>query len=234
MKITIIYDNTAYKKELRADWGFSCLVEVENTPRILFDTGTDGSILLYNMKKLNIDPTSIDEVFISHAHFDHTGGLSAFLNVNNNVKVYVPVSFSGVRGSKEVISVSEPLKIHDNVFSTGELDHIEQSMAVHPVRDSEVWRKAQREHISNGVKTEKGIVLVVGCSHPKMSHILGAASKFGEAYAIIGGMHGFSEFGLFKNLELICPTHCTQHQSELKSLYPEKYIEGGAGRIIEV
>ncbi len=213
MKITIIYDNTVYKKELRSDWGFSCLVEVENTPRILFDTGTNGSILLYNMKKLNIDTTSIDEVFISHAHFDHTGGLSAFLNVNNNVKVYVPVSFGGVRGPKEVISVSEPLKIHDNVFSTGELDSIEQSMAV---------------------KTEKGIVLIVGCSHPKMSHILDAASQFGKVYAIIGGMHGFSEFELFKNLELICPTHCTQHQAELKSLYPEKYIEGGAGRIIEV
>jgi len=213
MKVTIIYDNTAYKKELRADWGFSCLVEVENTPRILFDTGTNGSILLDNMKKLNIDPTSIDEVFISHAHFDHTGGLSAFLNVNNNVKVYVPVSFRGVRGAKEVISVSEPLKIHDDIFSTGELDAIEQSM---------------------GVKTKKGIVLVVGCSHPRMSHILDAASQFGKVYAIIGGMHGFSKFELFKNLELICPTHCTQHKAELKSLYPEKYIEGGAGRIIEV
>jgi len=213
MKITIIYDNTAYKKGLRSDWGFSCLVEIENTPRILFDTGTNGSILLNNMKKLNIDPTSIDEVFISHSHFDHTGGLSAFLNVNNNVKVYVPVSFRGVRGTEEVISVIEPLKIHGNVFSTGELDSIEQSMAI---------------------KTEKGIVLVVGCSHPRMSHILDAASQFGKVYAIIGGMHGFSEFELFKNLELICPTHCTQHQAELKSLYPEKYIEGGAGRIIEI
>lgn len=213
MKVTIIYDNTAYKKGLRADWGFSCLVEVENTPRILFDTGTNGSILLDNMKKLNIDPTSIDEVFISHAHFDHTGGLSAFLNVNNNVKVYVPVSFRGVRGAKEVISVSEPLKIHNNVFSSGELDAIEQSM---------------------GVETEKGIVLIVGCSHPYMDHILDAARKFGKIYGIIGGLHGFSEFDLFKNLELICPTHCTQHKAELKSLYPEKYIEGGAGRIIEI
>ena len=213
MKITIIYDNTVYKRGLRSDWVFSCLVEIENTPRILFDTGTNGSIILYNMRKLNIDPTSIDEVFISHAHFDHTGGLLAFLNVNNNVKVYVPVSFRGVRGAKEVISVSEPLKIHENVFSTGELDSIEQSMAV---------------------ETEKGIVLVVGCSHPKMSHILDVASQFGKVYAIIGGMHGFNEFELLKNLELICPTHCTQHQVELKSLYPEKYIEGGAGRIIEV
>jgi 7,8-dihydropterin-6-yl-methyl-4-(beta-D-ribofuranosyl)aminobenzene 5'-phosphate synthase len=50
MKITIIYDNTAFRKDFQADWGFSCLVEVENTPKILFDTGADGKILLNNME----------------------------------------------------------------------------------------------------------------------------------------------------------------------------------------
>ena len=213
MKVTIIYDNEVFKEGLVADWGFSCLVEVENTPGILFDTGTNGSILLSNMEKLDIDPATISEVFISHAHFDHTGGLSAFLNVRSDVKVYVPASFRGVRGVKEVINVGESLSIHENVFSTGELDHIEQSMAV---------------------KTDKGLVLIVGCSHPKMAHILKAASQFGNIYAIIGGMHGFSEFDLFKDLELICPTHCTSHKREIKSLYPEKYIDGGVGKIIFV
>jgi 7,8-dihydropterin-6-yl-methyl-4-(beta-D-ribofuranosyl)aminobenzene 5'-phosphate synthase len=211
MRITLLYDNDVYKKGLQADWGFSCLVEIENTPTILFDTGTNGSILLSNMEKLNIDPASIDEVFISHAHFDHVGGLSAFLNVKSDVIIYVPPSLRGVRGGKEVISVSEPLTIHENVFSTGELDHIEQSMAV---------------------KTEKGIVIIAGCSHPRMAHILKAASQFGKVYAIIGGLHGFSEYALFKDLELICPTHCTQHKAEIKSLFPEQYIDGGVGRVI--
>ena len=211
MQITILYDNDAYKEGFQADWGFSCLVEIENTPTILFDTGTSGSILLSNMEKLNIDPSSIDEVFISHAHFDHVGGLSAFLDAKSDVTVYVPSSFRGVRGAKEVISVSQAQKIHDNIFSTGELDHIEQSMAV---------------------KTDKGIVLIVGCSHPRMTHIFKAASKFGNVYAIVGGLHGFNEFGLFEDLDLICPTHCTQHKAEIKSLYPEQYIDGGVGRVI--
>jgi 7,8-dihydropterin-6-yl-methyl-4-(beta-D-ribofuranosyl)aminobenzene 5'-phosphate synthase len=47
-------------------------------------------------------------------------------------------------------------------------------------------------------------------------------------------MHGFSEFELFKDLELICPTHCTPHKAKLKKLYSKKYLEGGAGRIIEI
>ena len=67
-----------------------------------------------------------------------------------------------------------------------------------------------------------------------MNHILGTAEKFGKIHAIIGGLHGFSEFELFKNLELICPTHCTQHKAEFKKLYPQKYVEGGAGRVVEI
>lgn len=43
---------------------------------------------------------------------------------------------------------------------------------------------------------------------------------------------GSVEFDLFKDLELICPTHCTQHKSEIKSLYKEKCIDGGVGGVI--
>jgi len=72
MKITIIYDNTAFRKDLQADWGFSALVEVEER-KILFDTGANGRILLSNMEKLKLDPKEIGDVFISHLHWDHTG-----------------------------------------------------------------------------------------------------------------------------------------------------------------
>ena len=212
MKITILYDNSVFRHGLISDWGFSCLVETHSR-NILFDTGSNGSILLKNMEKLDIDPLSVDEVFISHSHFDHIGGLSAFLNENNNVRIYVPDSLRGIHNAKEIIYVDEPRELHENIFSTGELDHIEQSMAV---------------------KTDKGLVLIVGCSHPEMGKILKAASQFGKVYAIVGGLQGFNEYDLFQNLGLICPTHCTQHISEIQSLYPEKYIEGGAGRIIEI
>lgn len=209
MRITIIYDNTLANQDLQADWGFACLVEAENRPKILFDTGANGKILLSNMEKLKINPNSIEEVFISHPHFDHIGGLSDFLKINPVDKIYVPSSL----GVKSEIILKQPQKIHKNIFSTGELEKIEQSM---------------------GIVTEKGIVLIVGCSHPYMGNILNVAKEFGKVYAIIGGMHGFSEFELFKDLKLICPTHCTQHKEELKKLYPQKYIEGGAGRIIEI
>ena len=212
MRITLIYDNEVYKEGLEADWGFSCLVEAENK-KILFDTGASGRILLNNMEKLKIKPSSIDEVFISHPHFDHTGGLSDFLDKNRNVKIYVPSSFKENLNAKEVIYVKEKIKLHENIFSTGELEGIEQSLCV---------------------KTEKGIVVIVGCSHPKVENILKVASQFGKVYALIGGLHGFKDFDLLNDLKLVCPCHCTQHKSEIKSLYSEKYVEGGAGKIIEI
>ncbi|MCK4783053.1 MAG: MBL fold metallo-hydrolase, partial [Desulfobacteraceae bacterium] len=88
-----------WKEGLKADWGFACLVEVYGK-KILFDTGANGSILLENMKTLNIDPTVVEEIFISHAHSDHTGGLSDFLKINP-VKVYVPSSFKVPGGVAE-------------------------------------------------------------------------------------------------------------------------------------
>jgi len=58
MKITIIYDNTVFRKDLRADWGFAALVETYGK-KILFDTGASGSILLANMEKLGYDPAAM-------------------------------------------------------------------------------------------------------------------------------------------------------------------------------
>jgi 7,8-dihydropterin-6-yl-methyl-4-(beta-D-ribofuranosyl)aminobenzene 5'-phosphate synthase len=213
MKIALIYDNEVYKEGLEADWGFSCLVEVEGAPRILFDTGASGRILLDNMEKLKIAPSSIDEVFISHSHWDHTGGLLDFLKVNKAVKCYLPSSFRGAFGAKEVVGVKEALQIHENIFSTGELAGIEQSLLV---------------------KTGKGVVVIAGCSHPGVGSILDAAQKVGKVHALIGGLHGFREFGLLGDLDLICPCHCTQFKSEIMNLYPEKCIGGGAGRVIQI
>lgn len=78
--------------------------------KILFDTGANGYILLDNMKKLHIDPMMIGDVFISHAHMDHLGGLSYFQGINQ-ARIFIPATCPEPRFGGEVIKVREPLQI---------------------------------------------------------------------------------------------------------------------------
>ena len=211
MKITIIYDNTAYRQDIAADWGYSCLLEGRGR-NILFDTGADGEILLQNMRKLNIDPKGIHEVFISHAHWDHTGGLAAILEINPAVKIYAPKSFHVPSGPWDVVYIKEAFEIGDDIFSTGELSGMEQSLIV---------------------RAMKGLCIMVGCSHPGLKNILHVSSQYGANWMVVGGLHGFKGFNILKGIEFICPTHCTRYIEKIKNIYPEKYLQGGAGRVIE-
>jgi 7,8-dihydropterin-6-yl-methyl-4-(beta-D-ribofuranosyl)aminobenzene 5'-phosphate synthase len=213
MKVTIIYDNEAWSEGLTADWGFACLVEAHGR-KILFDTGASGSILMGNMGKLGIDPKSIDDVVISHADWDHTGGLSAFLSANNEVTLFVPSLFS-VRddAATNVVIVKGPMTLNEGINSTGELGGMEQSLVV---------------------ETGRGAVIIAGCSHAGVEEILKASSQFGNHYALIGGLHGFDTYDVVKDLGIICATHCTEHIPEIQSRYPHIFVQGGAGRIIEI
>ena len=89
MRLTIVYDNTVYKKNigLKSDWGFSCLMETKDTT-ILFDAGAKGDILLRNMEKPGINPSTISKIVISHEHWDHSGGLKALVPLVHDVELY--------------------------------------------------------------------------------------------------------------------------------------------------
>lgn len=212
MKITIVYDNTTHKSGVVADWGFSCFIETKNRC-ILFDTGGNGKILIDNLESLDILPGSVDDIVISHPDFDHIGGLSAFLNSNNKAVVHVPISFRGIRYPNKVKYYDKPSQVYENVFLTGELGQREQSLAI---------------------KSDKGLVLIIGCGHPGVHKIMKSISKFGNVFAIVGGLHGFADFDILKNVEIVCPIHCTKNKDKIKSLYPEKCIEGGVGKRFKI
>jgi 7,8-dihydropterin-6-yl-methyl-4-(beta-D-ribofuranosyl)aminobenzene 5'-phosphate synthase len=214
MRVTIIYDNEVKKERLVAGWGFSALIENEKALPILFDTGADSATLLHNMEQLDIHPENIGIIVISHAHWDHTGGLSEILKRNEPAELYLPSSFrSAFPGRKVTVVGKDAIQICENVFSTGELEGIEQALAL---------------------KTDKGIFVVTGCAHPRMRSILEAASKFGKVYGIVGGFHGFHDFKTFEGLSLIFPCHCTQYKKEILALFKDRAFECGAGLVIEL
>jgi len=211
MKLTIVYDNEIARTGLEPAWGFSCLVEADGR-RLLFDTGGKGEILLRNLAKLHVDPLSIPEIFISHSHWDHAGGLVELLRLNGDAVGYLPGSWPGPPEVRKAIRVQGPCGLSENFYSTGELPGGEQSLVV---------------------KTGSGLVVICGCSHPGVGAILAAASNFGEVKALVGGLHGFKEYGVLADLVLICPCHCTQHTAEIMARYPKAAVNGGAGRVLE-
>ena len=157
VKVHVIYDNYVFKEGTQADWGYSILIEGFDK-YILFDTGTQPEIFETNFKEMGLDAFQIDEVFISHEHGDHIGGLGAVLNMNPYIKVVVPETFSysffripATTGSVAELA-SKPVQICRALYTTGVLgDTIpEQSMVLH---------------------TDKGLVVMTGCSHPGIVNI---------------------------------------------------------------
>jgi 7,8-dihydropterin-6-yl-methyl-4-(beta-D-ribofuranosyl)aminobenzene 5'-phosphate synthase len=213
MKLTVVYDNEAREPGLWSGWGFSTLIEMENASPILFDTGDDGPKLIHNLRALGIDAGRIGAIVISHGHGDHTGGLPSLLEVNGDAEIYVPSSIFRPLPGRRIRAVTEPVPICDGVFSTGELKGIEQSLAL---------------------RTKQGVTVVTGCSHPGVSEILQAASRFGRVTGIVGGLHGFSDLEQLRELSLICPCHCTQHKSEILRFCGERGQECGTGLTLEL
>ena len=80
--------------------GLSLLIEFNNK-KILFDTGKTSSFL-NTAKKLNIDLSNIDYLILSHAHYDHTGGVIDFIKGNNyKNNIYVGTNFKANKYSLE-------------------------------------------------------------------------------------------------------------------------------------
>lgn len=213
MKITIVYDNETWEPGLQADWGFACLIETDDGNRLLFDTGAKGSILLDNMAKLSLAPQTIPSVFISHAHWDHMGGLPALLGRNPAAVVFLPASCQKPPGVWKVSSIQEPGQIAPHIWSTGELDGGEQSLVV--------------DH-------GQGLAVICGCAHPGVGAILKVAARFGRVTALVGGLHGFRDFGVLQDMTLVCPCHCTKYTDELAAYIPGAVVPGGAGKILEL
>jgi 7,8-dihydropterin-6-yl-methyl-4-(beta-D-ribofuranosyl)aminobenzene 5'-phosphate synthase len=67
---------------LRAEHGFSVLVSVAKNGsehHVLFDAGVSPDGVVENMRRLDIDPASIEAIICSHGHFDHTTGLDGLI-----------------------------------------------------------------------------------------------------------------------------------------------------------
>jgi 7,8-dihydropterin-6-yl-methyl-4-(beta-D-ribofuranosyl)aminobenzene 5'-phosphate synthase len=179
INIKILYDNTAFMPGTTADWGFSCFIQSARDT-LLYDTGTNGTILLGNAYILGANLSSVKKMFLSHDHFDHTGGITSALAEAPAVPVYVGALFSPsviqaiTNAGGQPVLVTGADEISGGYYSTGELP---SSIGTY-------------EH-SLVMDTDSGLVVVVGCSHPGILEMLRRvkAGLGREIFAVFGGFH---------------------------------------------
>ncbi|MBW1650132.1 MAG: MBL fold metallo-hydrolase [Deltaproteobacteria bacterium] len=87
MKITVLIENTKKEDKFIEEFGLSFYIEAGDK-KILMDTGSSDNFLK-NAEIMGINPEYIDYAIISHGHYDHGGGISDVMNINNKARLYI-------------------------------------------------------------------------------------------------------------------------------------------------
>lgn len=87
MKIVFLSENKTNKSDFLAEHGLSIYIETQEM-KILFDAGA-SELFIKNAENLNVDLEKIDNLIISHGHYDHTQGVPSFCEMNENAKIYL-------------------------------------------------------------------------------------------------------------------------------------------------
>lgn len=216
-KITIL--STMLSDSHIGEWGFAALIEADGE-RILFDTGKREKTVIQNAKELNIDLDNIENVYLSHNHKDHTGGLLSLKKefTNSFLKAHIGKGIFFSRPRKDgtdhyllenkirlqksginFITHNTATQILPNIWTTGYVPRVydEKNWSkLGQLIDADGNRKEDTipEDQSLFFDTKNGIVLVSGCGHSGLVNTLEHISNLfpnRPIYKIIGGFHLF-------------------------------------------
>lgn len=87
MKIWTLLENTACCEDFTAEHGLSLYIETGER-RILFDMGQTAAFAA-NAEKMGVGLSAVDTAILSHGHYDHGGGIAAFLRCNDRAPLYI-------------------------------------------------------------------------------------------------------------------------------------------------
>jgi 7,8-dihydropterin-6-yl-methyl-4-(beta-D-ribofuranosyl)aminobenzene 5'-phosphate synthase len=269
-RATVLFDAFGKPSNLGRGWGYSIFIE-HGGRRILFDTGGRSAEFANNASALSVDLKRLDFVTITHRHNDHTAGLGHVLRENPAVTIYTPFEGGGFNSptppaltnliTRQVAGVPDDLRYFSgnpppqggdgtpwpgaHFVQIGEPKEVLPGLFLFATR-SERRGTMEMNEISMVVKTAKGGVLFVGCSHPGIEKILEAAVKITpQIYAVLGGFHlvdmadaQVTEMVMrFRDkwkIERMAAGHCTGQFAfaELVRIFGDNFDHAGVGSVV--
>ena len=260
LKITTLIENNPDEQgQLLFEHGLSLYIETAEK-NILFDTGESGNFI-QNAKSLNKNLNTLDYCVISHGHYDHSGGVEEFFKPKYKTIDVPGYQYNGNSFDEEFIA-SNQISLRKVKEETSYLtDHLIvfhhfSRYTNYEVRNRRFFIKENSkfmpddfdDEISLGIITEKGLVVIVGCSHIGIINILKTISKRINIpiYAVIGGTHLIEadEKRIRKtistlremNIQLIAASHCTGEEGIrlISEEMKEQFQYNNTGNVIEI
>ena len=221
---------------MQKDWGFSAYIEFDGK-RILFDAGNNADTFKLNSSSADVDLRTVDFAVISHRHNDHTAGLNHLFEIRPNVTIYAPNEKFDSFASEHYtnfVRLNKTVEIFPNIY------------IISTVSTSSGTKELQE--LSLVLKSSQGLVIVVGCSHPGIQHIVDTASKIDARIVnIFGGFHLLHTSPkkinaiatALKNdykVKQISPGHCTGKAAtqEFLRIFQHNYVYAGLGTVIDL
>ncbi len=189
--------------------GFSAYLETERG-NFLFDTGR-GDALIPNLLAFDKDPLSIQKIFLSHGHYDHTGGLAPILEVLGEVDILAHPEIFSIRyniskkdgqenrryaGLKFTRAYLESLggrfilekdfrEVTREMFLTGEVPRRTSFEKGDPrlfvEREGKLIPDSFFDDQSLVIESPRGLVLLLGCAHSGLINIAGLCGRLRPA-----------------------------------------------------
>ena len=268
-RITLLADDTVSARSARGEHGLCFHIE-SGDRQILFDTG-QGLVLADNAQALGVDLGSVDTVVLSHGHYDHTGGLpSALSAARGPVTVHLhpdalqpkfnktraigipPAARDALAGPNvHLVQSRAPGEVAPGLFRTGEIPRPHPEEAPAEIFQLDPEGKTPDPLLDDQslyFDTPQGSVVLLGCAHAGVIHILEHVQTLTgnrPIRAVIGGMHlGFATparmqwvIGRLRQIAppVLAPMHCTGPKAiaALWHEFPDACRPGGAGAVFE-